>query len=48
LESQILEILNNYTILPVFKDWALKMLRKNHENEVEERSNILKMRQNTI
>ena len=48
LESQIMEILNSYTILPIFKDWTLKMLQKYHKNEVDEANNILKMRQNTF
>ncbi len=40
LEDQIDNNLKKITILPEFKDWALEVLRKNNDQEIEDRSNI--------
>ena len=45
LENQILKELEKYTILPEFRDWALDVLKDNHEREVEDRGRILESRQ---
>ncbi len=40
LEKQIDSELTKYTILPEFKDWALEILNKNNDKEIESRSKI--------
>ena len=45
LEQQIEEELAKYTILPEFRDLALKILRRNHKLEVKDRSKIYEMQQ---
>lgn len=40
LDEQIAQKIEQYTILPEFKDWALAILAEGHEKEVEERTAI--------
>ena len=40
LEGQIDSELSLYTILPQFKDWALEVLNRNNDHEIEERTKI--------
>lgn len=40
LEDQIELELNSYTILPQFQDWALRILNKENDKEIEDRTKI--------
>jgi len=40
LQCQIEQELENYTILPQFREWALEVLHQSHHKEVNERSKI--------
>ena len=40
LESQINDLLNSITILPQFKDWALKIIKRDFHKELEEQEKI--------
>ncbi|MCP5004493.1 MAG: recombinase family protein [Planctomycetes bacterium] len=48
LEKQIEEEINKWTILPEFRDWALKILNTENDKEIEERKQIHKTRCNTV
>ena len=40
LEKQSSELLKRYTILPEFREWALEVLRTQHDKEVAKRSTV--------
>lgn len=48
LEAMIVDMMSRYTILPEFRDWALEVLRENHEAEVEARNKIYETQQRRI
>lgn len=48
LETMILSELDQYTILPSFREWALEVLRQSHHQEVEEREKIYDMRHQAV
>jgi site-specific DNA recombinase len=43
LEEQIEDILDEYTILPEFKDWALEVLSEKNDTEIMDRTKIYEM-----
>ncbi len=48
LEKQIIENLNEITILPEFKDWALEVLNESNDKEITERTLIYEMQHRTL
>ena len=48
LELQIEKLLEQYTILPEFRDWALEILNKSNDKEIEDRSKIYEMRHKAL
>ena len=48
LERQIMEEISDYAILPIFKDWALEVLNKKNDKEVESRATIYEAQQNSL
>ena len=48
MEHQIDDILETITILPKFKDWALEILNKNNDCEVETRAKIYESQQKAL
>lgn len=48
LEYQIEKELEQYTILPEFKDWALEVLNDKNDKEIEDRTKIYATQQKTI
>lgn len=48
LEKQMNDALESITILPKFKDWALEMLNKNNDGEVETRAKIYETQQTAL
>ena len=48
LEKQIEEEINKWTILPEFRDWALEILSKENEREIEDRKEIHETRCNAV
>jgi site-specific DNA recombinase len=48
METEIEKELMSLTILPEFKDWALKVIAEKHDEEVSDRSSIYEMQQKTL
>lgn len=48
LERQIAEEIQQFTILPEFKDWALEVLREENSHEVEDRTTVYESQQKAI
>ena len=48
LELQIEKELEKYTILPEFRDWALEILNKKNDGEIEDRSKVYEMQHKTL
>ena len=48
LEEQIEDILDSYTILPEFNHWALDVLSKSNDTEIEDRSKIYEMQHKSM
>ena len=48
LENQIEETLERYTILPKFQEWALDILNKNNDKEIEDRTKIYETQQKSL
>lgn len=48
LEEQIDVELERYTILPKFQEWALEILNKNNDKEIEERTKIYETRHKSL
>ena len=48
LERQIDEKLSKVTILPEFRDWALAVLRRSNDHEIEDRSKIYESQQKAL
>ncbi len=48
LEEQIKELLNQYTILPEFRDWALEVLNDQNDTEVDEQAKVFDMQHQTL
>lgn len=48
LERQIESELGKYTILPIFKDWALEYLNRHNDQEIEDRSKIYESQHQTL
>jgi len=40
LELQIKDVLSQYTILPIFRDWALEILRESNDKEINDRTQV--------
>ena len=48
LEDQIEDILDSYTILPEFRDWALEVLNEKNDSEIEDRTKIYEMQHKSL
>ncbi|MEI7463241.1 MAG: recombinase family protein, partial [Candidatus Taylorbacteria bacterium] len=48
LELQISEVLDQYTIMPEFRDWAIEILRKSNDEEIATRTKIYGNQQKTL
>lgn len=48
LERQIAEEIQQFTILPEFKDWALEVLREENTHEVEDRTTVYESQQKAL
>jgi hypothetical protein len=48
IEAQVAQEIEQFTILPAFRDWALAILAKRHDQEVEERTAICQMQQKAL
>ncbi len=48
LEEQVDIKLERYTILPVFKDWALEILNRDNDKEIEERTKVYETLHKTL
>jgi len=48
LEEQIIKELDKITILPVFKDWAIKVLLEEHHKEINDREQIRKSKNKAL
>ncbi len=48
MEEQIINILNSLTILPKFKEWILKVIKENYNNEINNTLKKVKSINNTI
>jgi site-specific DNA recombinase len=48
VEQQVVERLSSITIIPEFRDWALEVLRSNHETEVVDREAIQRSQTNAV
>jgi site-specific DNA recombinase len=48
LESQVDIKLERYTILPKFKDWALEILNRDNNKEIEDRTKIYEMQHQSL
>ena len=48
LELQITDVLDQYTILPEFRDWAVEIIKKSNDKEIAERTKIYGTQQNTL
>ncbi|MGW8185009.1 MAG: recombinase family protein [Candidatus Moraniibacteriota bacterium] len=48
LEDQIEDVLDSYTILPEFRDWALEVLATSNDIEIEDRTKIYEMQHKSL
>jgi DNA invertase Pin-like site-specific DNA recombinase len=48
LEKQIAEEIQQFTILPEFKDWALEVLREENTHEVDDRTTVYESQQKAL
>lgn len=48
LEEQIDIELERYTILPIFRNWAIEILNKNNDKEIEDRTKIYETQHKTL
>lgn len=48
LEEQIEDVLDSYTILPEFRDWALEALNEKNDTEIEDRTKVYEMQHKSL